>query len=386
MRISVSGKTTSLATPLRSNQYVGVGIMMICAKRFQSTQPVINKNSIHVISIPITTSKSYIYCNHRPSMLGKSQTHTVPSIVKMESKLTQLASKGWNKLSHSKKPINVKITKFVKKLLATIPYEENCLRSFPSKQAMIREVNEESIESVNSKINNPAISSNSSSSINTAESSMIQSEIENLKIPTNQLKPIPLFHPSFQKPTTILNQIYSFREETQSRHQKYALLCSIGMVAALPLGLIPLLPNVPAFYLAYRAYCNVKALLGIQHLDYLLETEPKVKQAPVVAKEEAEEISEEGEKEMASDLTVNDTTHLAFKPISQIDEIYVRDNERANLDEFVQREECVIITEGIIESLVNELGLEHLREDLHRALSQETARLNKHIKVEDPVN
>ena len=40
---------------------------------------------------------------------------------------------------------------------------------------------------------------------------------------------------------------------------------------SLPFALVPIVPNVPGFYIAYRLYCNVKALLGVKHLDYLLE-------------------------------------------------------------------------------------------------------------------
>ena len=87
-------------------------LSIITSRRFQSTKSdevadkvsslIPNKNSIFVISIPITTSKSYIYCNHRPSTLSPKQLANIPFIYKLEGKFVKLASKGWSKLSNSK--------------------------------------------------------------------------------------------------------------------------------------------------------------------------------------------------------------------------------------------------------------------------------------------
>lgn len=176
----------------------------------------INHDSIYVVSIPITNYKSYIYCNHKPSILSKAQLQRISWITKLESKLTGLASKGWNKLSTSDKTVNVKITNMINKLLNTISYEENCLKSFPSQKAMIREINEELLDAIKSKLD-------------TDSSVMVQSEIDTLSIPVDQLKPIPIYHPSFQNPTTILNQLNRFRDEGHAMHMKYATLCAIGV-------------------------------------------------------------------------------------------------------------------------------------------------------------
>ncbi|ABN64405.2 predicted protein, partial [Scheffersomyces stipitis CBS 6054] len=292
-------------------------------------------DSIYVLSIPITTYKSYIYCNHKPSILDKSQKSKFPLVTKIETKVTGIAAKGWNSLSTSKKSYNVKITNFIKKLLNTIPYEENCLKSFPSQTAMIREINEESLDE------------------GTA-SAVVSSQIDDLNIPHHQIKPIPLLHPSFQQPTTILNQLYNFRDNAHSKHFKYAVLCGVGIPLSLPFALVPVVPNVPGFYIAYRFYCHVKALLGVKHLNYLLEVEPK---RELAASQEDPKVKLET---ITDEKAILDTKHLSFK-------------------------ERVIISEKIIDDLCSEFSMDYLKDDLLKALKQESARLSKNLKVDDAV-
>lgn len=340
---------------------------IITCRRSQSTRStntplsqVPNKNSIYVISIPITTSKSYIYCNHRPTTLSPKQLANIPLIYKLENKLINLASKGWSKLTNSKQSINQKIVSSIKKLLDTIPYEENCLKSFPSKSTMIREINEESSDFTESN-------NNDSSQLQVHK--IVQAQVDDLKINTDQLKPIPLYHPQFQNPSVILNQLYSFEEENKKKHKNQAILCAIGIPITLPFALVPILPNVPGFYLAYRLYCNIKALLGLQHLNYLLETKKG------------------GDPEIANQATVSDTSHIAFKGIEGLNQLYLQHNNSNLLYESIEDEEkeIVIINEEIINQIVETFELNNLKEDLLKALKQETKRLNRDIKVHDQV-
>lgn len=350
---------------------------IITCRRFQSsrsttttttaTTPISqlpNKNSIYVISIPITTSKSYIYCNHRPSTLSPKQLANIPLIYKLENKLINLASKGWSKLTNSKQSVNQKVVSFIKKLLDTIPYEENCLKSFPTKATMIREINEESSHFTEGNKDE----SGSDSSGQMPVHKIVQAQVDDLKISTDQLKPIPLYHPQFQNPSVILNQLYSFEEENKKKHKNQAILCAIGIPITLPFALVPILPNVPGFYLAYRLYCNIKALLGLQHLNYLLETKKG------------------GDPEIANQSTVNDTLHITFKEIEGLNQLYLQHNNPNLLQDPIEDdEETVIINEDTINQIVEKFELTNLKEDLLKALKQETKRLNRDIKVEDQV-
>lgn len=225
-----------------------------------------------------------------------------------------MATIGWNKLTASKLSVNVKIVEWVRKLLSTIPYEENCLRSFPNKQAMIREINEESLHLLK-----PAEKD--------TQGFIHQSDVKQLEIPNSQLKPIPLYHAKSQSPSAILQELVQFRTNNYQKHKKGAILCAVGIPLTLPFALVPVVPNVPGFYLAYRLYCHVKALMGIHNLDYLLKE-----------------------------------THLRFTALPQIDEAYKDTKEK------------LLISEEVITTLVDELSLP-IKDDLTKAMIQTRRRL-----------
>lgn len=200
------------------------------------------------------------------------------------------------------------------------------MRLFPSKNSMIREVNEEHLAATKLDVSETA--------------TMVQSRISNLDIPASQLKKIPIYHPSFQDPRSILGQLERFRDESYLSHVKYAAICAVGVPISMPFALVPVVPNVPGFYLAYRLYCNVKLLLGAKHLAYLLER----------------------------DVSGNDTTHMAFSKLPSLDAVYDGTT--------VEGPERVVLSEEGISRIVD-LGFGDLEEDLKKALKQETKRLRK---------
>lgn len=300
----------------------------------------INHNSLFVISVPITTHRSYIYCNHKSSLLDSSQTKTVPQIVHWENKIVGLATKAWHKLTESEMSINKRVVSLVRKLLNTIPYSENSLRSFPSKRAMVREINQEHFSEL------PRL--------------IMTSEVEAGKFSLDQLKPIPVYHPRFQDPQAILDQLIGTREKWDAYHRKWALLCGLGVPLTLPLAVVPVVPNVPGFYLAYRCYCHIKASMGAHNLGYLLEC-------------------------ASDDPSVEDTTHLVFKACPELDVPFLADATFAKVrSEDSDEDERILIGPETIDRLVESLELHHLREDLHKALSQESARIQKEM-AGDPV-
>lgn len=319
----------------------------------------LSRSSIYVIAIPITTSRSYIYCNHTRSVLDSAQLKTVPFINRLETKVVGIAARTWNNLNTSKYKINQKIVEYVKKLLDTIPYEENCLKLFPSKPAMIREINKQEVS--------PSLS---------LLALLIQSEVEKHHITANQLKPIPLYHPAFQSPATIIDQLYFFRNHARSLHLKNAILCAVGIPITLPFALVPVVPNVPGLYLTYRLYCNIKALLGVKHLDYLLQT----KNTDVAPAEPHDS------DKVDLQVLVQDTNHLTFENNLMMDSIYKLSNTTEDLEcDHANDDERLLITKEIITVLCEKLELPDLKDDLHKALKHEAKRLDRERKLGDAV-
>lgn len=329
--------------PLEFSTHIKLSSQISTSIRFYSAGPekkLLNPNSLYVISIPITTHKSFIYCNHKSSLLDASQRKTVPLIVRMETKIVGLATKAWNKLVSSEMSVNKQIVVLVRKLLNTIPYNESSLRSFPSKKAMIREINHEHFSELPRHI--------------------ITSEVESGTYSLDQLKPIPVIHPRFQDQQAILDQLHGARDNLGAFHRKWAFLCGIGIPLTLPLAVIPVVPNVPCFYLCYRFYCHIKALMGVHNLGYLLESTKE-------------------------DSSVENTTHLTFVANSDLDVPFLADATFAKVRaQDSDENEHILVTTETIDRLVDSLHLQHLREELHKALAQETARLEREL-ASDPV-
>lgn len=297
----------------------------------------INLESIFVLSVPVTTHKSFIYCHHRPSLLSDKQRSEVQWKIRAENKMVSLAAKGWSKLENSKSSINKKIVSLVRRLLSSIPYDESCLRSFPRKSTMIREINEEHQASF--------------------PRAVLTSDIEKNTVSVDQLKPIPVYHPRFQEPQAILNQMNEFRSTLTQYHKKWAILCFLGIPVSLPLALVPVMPNVPGFYFAYRLYCHLQALRGARNLGYLLESNSK-------------------------DESIEDTTHLTFSSVPVLDAPYLANCSFEKIkSENLKESERLLINAEIIDELVEITGLHLVKDDLLRALNQESRRLKRELEA-----
>ncbi|OAA68863.1 hypothetical protein ISF_03238 [Cordyceps fumosorosea ARSEF 2679] len=59
--------------------------------------------------------------------------------------------------------------------------------------------------------------------------------------------------------------------ERQALHRRQMMWCFAGMPITLPFALVPVIPNLPFFYLAYRAFSNWRAIAGGKHVQWLLD-------------------------------------------------------------------------------------------------------------------
>jgi len=65
--------------------------------------------------------------------------------------------------------------------------------------------------------------------------------------------------------------IKTLATENKPMHKRKLTWSVIAMPFTAPIGLIPVLPNIPFFYLVFRAYSHWRALSGSNHLEFLLE-------------------------------------------------------------------------------------------------------------------
>lgn len=293
-------------------------------------------DTIFVLSVPISTHESFLYCNHRPNLLSYKQRSEVQWKIKAENKIVSFAAKVWAKLESSKLSINKLIVALLRRLLSSIPYHENSLRSFPCKSVMIREVNDNYRELL--------------------PKAVMTSALEADLVSVDQLKPIPVFHPRFQEPQAILDQMHELRSSMSNFHKKRAILCALAIPLCLPVALIPVVPNVPGFYFAYRLYCHLQALRGAHNLGYLLESNNY-------------------------DESVEDTTHLTFRAVAGLDGPYLASGSFEKVRNFTSEEpEKLLISPEVIEALAEATGLSQIKDDLLRAYKQESRRLKQDME------
>lgn len=58
--------------------------------------------------------------------------------------------------------------------------------------------------------------------------------------------------------------------EREALHKSRMIYCFIGLPVTAPIALLPLIPNLPFFYLVYRAWSHWRALSGSKHIQFLL--------------------------------------------------------------------------------------------------------------------
>ena len=65
--------------------------------------------------------------------------------------------------------------------------------------------------------------------------------------------------------------LHRLSSERDALHRKRLLWCFVGMPISAPFGLVPVIPNIPFFYLAFRAWSHWRALAGGKHVQHLLQ-------------------------------------------------------------------------------------------------------------------
>lgn len=59
--------------------------------------------------------------------------------------------------------------------------------------------------------------------------------------------------------------------ERSALHRRNMIWCFIGMPLSAPFALVPIIPNLPFFYLVYRAWSHWRAIAGGKHVSWLIE-------------------------------------------------------------------------------------------------------------------
>ncbi|KAK2011189.1 hypothetical protein LZ32DRAFT_561635 [Colletotrichum eremochloae] len=172
--------------------------------------------------LPLTTSRTLLY-SQRLHVATNSQQGLADKVAKKAAKLWagwEARESGWQK----------KVVNYGNYALRRIPYEEWGLKSVPP----------------------------------------ISARRKDDELKGNEK--IELVFPDKVIPTGKAEQVVrTLATERDALHKRKLIWCLIGMPISAPFALVPVIPNLPFFYLVYRAWSHWRALEGGKHLRFLVD-------------------------------------------------------------------------------------------------------------------
>ncbi|KAK1979930.1 mitochondrial K+-H+ exchange-related-domain-containing protein [Colletotrichum cereale] len=172
--------------------------------------------------LPLTTSRTLLY-SQRLNVATNSQQGLADKVGKKAAKLWagwEARESGWQK----------KVVSYGNSALRRIPYEEWGLKSVPP----------------------------------------ISARRKDDELKGNEK--IELVFPDKVIPTGKAEQVVrTLATERDALHKRKLIWCLIGMPISAPFALVPVIPNLPFFYLVYRAWSHWRALEGGKHLRFLVD-------------------------------------------------------------------------------------------------------------------
>ncbi|KAI0447956.1 mitochondrial K+-H+ exchange-related-domain-containing protein [Xylaria telfairii] len=171
--------------------------------------------------VPISTRRTLLYCQ---------KLQALPSAKKpLVDKITLRAANLWAGWEKKEGGWQKSVVNYGNRALRRIPFEEWGLKSVPTLSARRR------------------------------EEEIIGKEKHHVIFPRSII--------STARAPEILRTLATERE---SLHRSRMIWCFVGMPISAPFALVPIIPNLPFFYLAYRAWSHYRALAGGKHLQWLL--------------------------------------------------------------------------------------------------------------------
>lgn len=177
--------------------------------------------------LPISTRRTLIYAQRLQPSGALSSTPTYLD------KATTRAAKLWAGWEQKDSGWQRKVVDWGNKAMKRIPFEEWGLKSIPPLSA--RRDKKEGAEL-------------------TERERMVEVEFPGVVIPESK----------------VLEVLRKIGSEREALHRKRLVWCVVGMPISAPIALVPVIPNLPFFYLVYRAWSHYRALAGGKHIQYLL--------------------------------------------------------------------------------------------------------------------
>ncbi|KAI1079187.1 mitochondrial K+-H+ exchange-related-domain-containing protein [Whalleya microplaca] len=253
--------------------------------------------------LPISTRRTLLYCQKLQSLPTEKQTYV--------DKTTIWAAKLWAGWERSDSGWKKKVVSYGNYALRRVPYEEWGLKSVPPLSTKRRE------EDILGKDKNQLI-----------------------------------FPETVIPATKAMSVLRTLGTERESIHKSRLIWCCVGMPISLPFALVPVIPNLPFFYLAYRAWSHWRALAGGKHIQFICSKNLlSISPSPVL-----------------------DSIYPALLPRPSLPKEPTIDSKKANpssaTDTGIPKEEIMLLTQKKGRQLVKALDVPELEVELERAIWQ----------------
>ncbi|KAG6099198.1 hypothetical protein E4U30_006984 [Claviceps sp. LM220 group G6] len=146
--------------------------------------------------------------------------------------------------------------------------------------------------------------------------------------------------------------------ERDGLHRRRMLWCIVGMPITIPFALVPIIPNLPFFYLVYRAWSHWRAIAGAKHIQFLVS---KKLLRPTASPVLDALYSQTGAQQKTQAPTPSDPSSSGSSPTSQ---------------------ETLLLTQSQVRSFSEKLDVPALEIELERAIWQVEQAIGKDIQEE----
>ncbi|KAF4126652.1 Pfam:DUF2343 [Geosmithia morbida] len=178
--------------------------------------------------LPISTRRTLLYAQRLQQQPGTAAAAS--STAGYVDRAVEVAARKWAQWESKESGWQRKVTEYGNHALRRIPYEEWGLKSVPPLSSHRRQ-------------------------IESTGQDKVQLVFPGGVIPSTKAGPLAL----------------KLATEREALHRKRLMWCVVAMPFTIPVGILPVVPNLPFFYLVYRSWSHWRAIQGGKHIQWLVQ-------------------------------------------------------------------------------------------------------------------